>query len=53
MDWQIILALVFITPIIVAPVLFIWYLNIGGLIALKKEQKKTALTPVRAIKIKS
>jgi len=40
MDWQIILALVFIIPVILLPVLFIWYLKIGGLIALRKRHKK-------------
>lgn len=30
MDWQIIVALVVIVPVILLPVAFIWYLNVGG-----------------------
>jgi hypothetical protein len=50
MGWQIIVALVIAVPIILFPVAFVWYLNIGGVfstvresrarrIARKKEQK--------------
>jgi uncharacterized protein (UPF0333 family) len=31
MGWQIIVALALIIPIILVPVLFVWYLNIGGI----------------------
>jgi len=36
MDWQIIVALVVMIPIILVPVLFIWFLNLGGLYAVTK-----------------
>lgn len=32
MSWQVILALVLAIPIILLPVLFIWYMNTGGLV---------------------
>jgi hypothetical protein len=31
MDWQIMVALIAAIPIILFPVAFIWYLNIGGI----------------------
>ena len=31
MEWQIVVALVIAIPVILFPVAFVWYLNIGGL----------------------
>ena len=31
MEWQIIVALVIAIPIILIPVVFVWYLNVGGI----------------------
>ena len=44
MEWQIILALVLATPIVLFPVAFIWHLNIGGIYAMvkKRRQEKAA-----------
>lgn len=33
MQWQFIIALVLIVSVILAPVVFIWYLNLGGVYA--------------------
>jgi hypothetical protein len=30
MQWQVIVALAVVIPIILIPVLFVWYLNVGG-----------------------
>ena len=38
MEWQLILALVIAIPIILIPVVFIWYLNIGGIYAAIRER---------------
>lgn len=40
MEWQIILALVLAAPIILIPVAFIWYLNIGGIVAAAREARE-------------
>lgn len=40
MEWQIILALVVVVPLILFPVVFIWYLTGGGLIAALRERQK-------------
>ena len=40
MEWQIIVALVLAIPIILIPVVFVWYLNVGGIFAAVKEARK-------------
>jgi len=40
MEWQVILALVIVIPVILVPVLFVWYLNIGGIYAAIKEARE-------------
>jgi len=37
MEWQIIVALVIAVPVILSPAAFVWYLNIGGVLAVVKE----------------
>ena len=39
MEWQIIVALALVIPIILFPVAFVWYLNIGGIYAAIKEAR--------------
>ena len=40
MEWQIIVALVVAIPIILLPVVLVWYLNIGGIYAAIKEARE-------------
>ena len=40
MQWQIIVALVVAIPIILLPVAFVWYLNVGGVYAAIKEARE-------------
>jgi len=39
MEWQIIVALLATIPIVLIPVVFVWYLNIGGIYAAIKEAR--------------
>jgi hypothetical protein len=39
MEWEYIVALVVMVPIILLPVAFVWYLNIGGAIAALREAR--------------
>jgi len=39
MEWQIIVAIAIMTPVILIPVLLVWYLNIGGIYAAIKEAR--------------
>jgi len=38
MSWQIIVALLVVVPIILAPVIFVWLLNLGGVYALWRKR---------------
>jgi hypothetical protein len=40
MEWQIIVALIVAIPLVLIPVAFIWYLNIGGIYAIIKEARE-------------
>jgi len=49
MQWEIIVALVIAIPVILFPVAFIWYLNIGGIrAAIKDAQERRATLKKRA-----
>lgn len=45
MEWQFIVALVVMIPIVLLPVAFVWYLNLGGIYAAVREgrTKKAAV----------
>ena len=49
MTWEFIMALVFAVPIILAPVAYVWYLNIGGVYSVLKERKKARLAAKRVV----
>jgi len=40
MEWQFIVALVVMIPIILLPVAFVWYLNLGGVFAAMRKARK-------------
>jgi hypothetical protein len=40
MEWQLVLALVLVAPLILLPVAFIWYLNVSGLYKVMREARK-------------
>ncbi len=39
MEWEFIVALVIMVPIILLPVAFVWYLNLGGVLAAFREAR--------------
>ena len=49
MQWEFIVALVLAIPVMLFPVAFVWYLNIGGIYAIIRERraKRAAETKVR------
>ena len=51
MEWQIIVALVVAVPIILFPVLFVWYLNIGGLFAAVREAETRRAAQKKRVKV--
>ena len=50
MEWQVILALVLVIPIVLIPVVFVWYLNIGGVYAAIKEARARRVTQEKGIR---
>ena len=55
MEWQFIVAIVVMIPLILLPVAFVWYLNLGGIYAAVREAsakraagKRLATDKVRA-----
>jgi len=50
MEWQIIVALVVAIPVILFPVAFVWFLNIGGIYRAIKEARARRVTRTRGVK---
>ncbi|MBA7706804.1 hypothetical protein ES703_115661 [subsurface metagenome] len=44
MEWQIILAIAVAIPIILFPVAYVWYINIGGIVATIKDARARRVT---------
>jgi hypothetical protein len=44
MEWQFIVALVVMIPIVLLPVAFVWYLNLGGIYAAVREARRKRAT---------
>ena len=51
MGWPTILALVVIIPVILIPVAFVWYLNIGGIHAVLKEAREKRAASEKEVKV--
>ena len=51
MEWQIVVALILVIPVILIPVVFIWYLNIGGIIAVLMEAREKRLARKKNIAV--
>jgi hypothetical protein len=47
MEWQIIVALVVMIPVILLPVAFVWFLNLGGFAAITKRARERRAESVR------
>ncbi len=45
MEWQIIVALVVAVPVILLPVLFVWYINLGSLVSVFSKAKVQKTVP--------
>ncbi len=44
MQWELIVALVIAIPIILFPVAYVWYINIGGIVAVIKRAREKRVT---------
>ncbi len=50
MEWQVIVALAVAIPIILLPVAYVWYLNLGGILAAIKEAREKRVAE-KAVKV--
>ena len=50
MEWKIIVALIVAIPVILFPVAFIWYLNVGGIYAAVKEARARRAATKKKVK---
>lgn len=50
MDWQIIVALVVFIPLILLPVAFVWFLNLGGVYMARRAERKRRAVEAEATK---
>lgn len=50
MEWQIVIALVVAIPIILFPVAFVWYLNVGGIYAAIKEARARRVAQQKVVR---
>jgi len=41
MEWEFVVALVVMVPLILLPVAFVWYLNLGGILAAVRKARAT------------
>ena len=53
MEWQVIVALVLIIPVIIIPVDFLWYIKIGGNHDLFKKAKEKRAVSEKELKAKT
>ena len=51
MQWELVVALVVAIPIILFPVAFVWYLNIGGLVKAGAEARARRAAQEKGIKV--
>lgn len=51
MEWQIIVALVIAVPIILMPVVFVWYMNMGGVLSAVREVRARRATQKKGVKV--
>ncbi len=47
MEWQVVLALVLVIPVLLIPVALVWYMNIGGVYLMLKEARERRATRAR------
>ena len=55
MEWPIVLVMVIAAPLILLPVAFVWYLNVGGIVSAykKREAKEVKETKTARAKVKA
>ncbi|MDD5703733.1 MAG: hypothetical protein PHU23_16990 [Dehalococcoidales bacterium] len=50
MEWQVIVALVVVIPVVLFPAAFVWYLNIGGVMAAVRNAREARAKKAATVK---
>ena len=50
MEWQIILALVLVIPVILVPAVLVWYLNVSGIFTVIRETRRRRIAREKRMK---
>ena len=50
MEWQIILALVLVIPVILVPAVLVWYLNVSGILTVIRETRRRRIAREKRMK---
>ncbi|MBI2868587.1 MAG: hypothetical protein HYX96_02030 [Chloroflexi bacterium] len=53
MEWQIVVALIVTIPVILLPLVLVWYLNMGGIFAAMRENSARRAREKKGIKVPS
>ena len=51
MQWELVVALVLAIPVLLFPVAYIWYTNIGGIVAAFRERKARTAAEERPVQV--
>jgi len=51
MQWELVVALVIAVPIILFPVAYVWYINIGGIITAIKRAREKQVTQKESVPV--
>jgi len=51
MQWELVVALVIAIPIILFPAAYVWYLNIGGIVAAIKEAREARVSREKGTRV--
>lgn len=51
MQWQLMVALVLAIPILLFPVAYIWYINVGGIVAAIRERKARTAAEEQGVRV--
>ena len=52
MEWQIIVALAIVVPVILFPVALVWYLNLGGIYEAVKEARARKAAQEKGVRVR-
>lgn len=53
MEWPVIVALILAIPIVLLPVVFVWFLNMGGIMTAVREARAKRAARDRAVKVEA